>query len=276
MNNPYLVKEFRRQFLNRNGYTRTFGSAPGKPEKDELKDNPFFSKYAEKLYSLKQTDPEAYAAKLEALSQQSISTPPSKEAVAERSEEKGASAIKQTPQSLDKIMKVKLLRERNKKEIEEIWCEYHKKNDCVFACMSAKEYEDQKAKTQRFPLFVYPLPRKQGVEFFLAQWQDNQCFMTPLSFYQQHQENAPFVLTLTYYNELSSEKDIVLMNSQIDFNNLDVTEARLLTLQVKLYYCINDAKKLSLLTTFNENPDKFRYEDLIEELETLNMPNVSK
>lgn len=282
MNNPFLVKEHRRRFMNRTGYMRTLATASGKVEKDELKNNPYFAKYAEKLNALKQTDPEAYKKKIEELEKlHTISSPPppapsQSEFAGEAKVESSSAGVTQTPESLDKIMKLELLKEKNREEIEQIWCEYHQKNDCVFACLSAEEFESQKERAKRFPIFVYPLPRKEGFEIFLAQWQGNQCFMTPLSFYQQHQDNAPFVLTLTYYDELSSEKDIVLMNSQIDFNNLNVNDARLLALQVKLYYGINDAKKINLLTTFNERPNEFRYEDVIEELETLNIPNVQK
>lgn len=56
----------------------------------------------------------------------------------------------------------------------------------------------------------------------------------------------------------------------------NVNDARLLALQVKLYYGINDPKKLSMLSTFNKKPNEFRYEDVIDELETLNIPNVQK
>lgn len=54
MNNPYLVKEYRRQFMNRTGYMRSFAKASGNMKKDEITDNPYFAKYAEKLNSLKQ------------------------------------------------------------------------------------------------------------------------------------------------------------------------------------------------------------------------------
>lgn len=49
-------------------------------------------------------------------------------------------------------MKLELLKEKNREEIEQIWCEYHKKNDCIFACLSAEEYEGQKERAKRFPI----------------------------------------------------------------------------------------------------------------------------
>lgn len=54
MNNPFLVKEYRKRFMNRTGYMRTLATASGKVEKAELKNNPYFAKYAEKLNALKQ------------------------------------------------------------------------------------------------------------------------------------------------------------------------------------------------------------------------------
>lgn len=49
-------------------------------------------------------------------------------------------------------MKVELLKEKSREEIEQIWCEYHKKNDCVFACLSSEEFESQSERAKHYPM----------------------------------------------------------------------------------------------------------------------------
>ena len=68
--------------------------------------------------------------------------------------------------------------------------------------------------------FLFPLPRQQGYEFVVVQFDGNQAHFTTLINYQAYQENAPECLTLVHYTELAEEKGLVLMVGEYDTNVL--------------------------------------------------------
>ncbi len=65
------------------------------------------------------------------------------------------------------------------------------------------------------------MPRKQGYEFVVVQFQGNEAHFTTLINYQAYSENAPECLTLVHYTELAEEKGIVLMVGEYDTNVLE-------------------------------------------------------
>ena len=67
---------------------------------------------------------------------------------------------------------------------------------------------------------MFPLPRQQGYEFVVVQFDGNQAHFTTLINYQAYQENAPECLTLVHYTELAEEKGLVLMVGEYDTNVL--------------------------------------------------------
>lgn len=86
---------------------------------------------------------------------------------------------------LNDIMKLDLLQDKNAKEIENIWLEYHKqKDDVLVATIPTETYSLLVERSKEYPIFILPLPRSQGYEFFLLQFASNTVHFTPLLCYQ--------------------------------------------------------------------------------------------
>lgn len=68
--------------------------------------------------------------------------------------------------------------------------------------------------------FLFPLPRKEGYEFIVVQFEGKEAHFTTLINYQAFTENAPECLSLVHYTELAEEKGIVLMVGEYDTNIL--------------------------------------------------------
>lgn len=82
-------------------------------------------------------------------------------------------------------MKVDLLQDKTAKEIEKIWLDYHKnKDEVLVATIPADTYNLLTKRSKEYPLFILPLPRSQGFEFFLLQFATNSVHFTPLLCYQ--------------------------------------------------------------------------------------------
>lgn len=82
-------------------------------------------------------------------------------------------------------MKLDLLQDKTAKEIEHIWLEYHKqKDDVLVATIPTETYNILTDRSKEHPIFIIPLPRSQGYEFFLLQFASNSVHFTPLLCYQ--------------------------------------------------------------------------------------------
>lgn len=90
----------------------------------------------------------------------------------------------ETEKKLSDIMKVELLHDKSIEEIKHIWLEYHKHKDVLVATIPTKVYESQTKRGKDYPLFIFPLPRSEGFEFFLSQFSLNTIHFTPLLCYQ--------------------------------------------------------------------------------------------
>lgn len=85
---------------------------------------------------------------------------------------------------LEDIMKVELLNDKTADEITKIWLDYHKEKDVLVATIPNETFNLMMARGQEHPLFIFPLPRSQGFEFFLLQFASNTVHFTPLLCYQ--------------------------------------------------------------------------------------------
>lgn len=85
---------------------------------------------------------------------------------------------------LEDIMKVELLVDKTADEITKIWLDYHKERDVLVAAIPAERFNLLMARGKEYPLFIFPLPRSQGYEFFLLQFASNTVHFTPLLCYQ--------------------------------------------------------------------------------------------
>ncbi len=122
--------------------------------------------------------------------------------------------------TLDSKMKLDLLKDKNKEEIASIWREYHSKKDAVCAVIPKETYELMQKRFEEFKTFLLPLPRKQGYEFVVVQFDGNEAHFTTLINYQAFKENAPECLTIVHYPDLAEEKQIVHMVGEYDKNVL--------------------------------------------------------
>lgn len=245
---------------------------------DELKNNPYFEKYSKKIAKLQQTSPEEFLSRLAENANKkkprNSSSPVDKsETITNVREAKpGIPNIPLTvtkPKLLDDVFKIDLVKDKKKDEISEIWLEYHKSKDAIAATVPNNTYDLIVSRSAKYPLFLLPLPRKEGYEFIVCQFNGNEVHFTPLIAYQTHKENAPECLTIIYYNDLREDKDLILMKGEFDKNVLNGMEAQCLANQLQLYYGEENEKRTNLLERFTYQPDNFKHMDLIAELECL-------
>jgi len=169
--------------------------------------------------------------------------------------------------SLDEIMATRdLLEEASKEEITKIWEEYHKEKYCVAAVIEPEQYLNLQKRWEKYPLFLLPCPKGKGAEFYVFQFVNNLAVFLKLQLYQAYQAqdhvaNTPRALQVMHYCEFMESKRIVLMRGQIDPTQIDVKEAQLLIAQSQLFYL--DDKRYHLVKQFNETPNTFDYNDLM-------------
>lgn len=82
-------------------------------------------------------------------------------------------------------MKMDLLHDKTADEIKSIWLEYHKqKKDVLVAAIPTDTYNLLTERSNQYPIFLLPLPRSEGYEFFVLQFAANSVHFTPLLCYQ--------------------------------------------------------------------------------------------
>ncbi|KAF8936446.1 hypothetical protein BGZ47_009489 [Haplosporangium gracile] len=169
--------------------------------------------------------------------------------------------------SLDKIMKLELVKDLDVEEISKIWIQKHmEQEDSISAVVPAETYKKMLKRSKDYPLFLLPLSHGDGVEFYLMQFAFHQVIFTSLLEYKTHGENARPFLTLTHYPELIDDKQIVLMHGVVSTNPKVMTldQAQILTFGLQQYYVSDHPEKLQLLKDFHRQPEKFSHEKLIE------------
>jgi len=250
---------------------------------DDLQKNPYYSKYANRIAELQKTSPEEFLGRLADLEKEKKGSDghsdergrgfslPSKPKAASKTE----SSMKKEKKLSDRL-KVDLLRDKSKEEISDIWRQYHVDKDCVSAVIPAEMYARMKERFQKHKTFLFPLPRKQGYEFIVVQFDGNEAHFATLINYQAFGANAPECLSLVHYPELADDKGIVLMVGEYDTNMLDTQEAKCLADQVEMYYCDATPEKLALLQSFTEKPSEFRHMDLVAQMESISLEQPAK
>lgn len=174
------------------------------PEKmDELKTNPYFEKYQEKLKKVYDENPETFLNNLkEKKKVEPIGNP---EDYGYKTESKmSKSANKQ--RTLDSIMKIDKVDELEAEAIRAIWITFISELGKIPGMINDKEYDLIARRSSEFTSFLFPLPREQGFEFILAQWAGHECHFTPLINFQAHGADAPSIMTIVYFDELLKSK----------------------------------------------------------------------
>ncbi|KAJ3036176.1 hypothetical protein HDV00_003032 [Rhizophlyctis rosea] len=171
---------------------------------------------------------------------------------------------------LNEIMNMDKIIEEDADRIATIWNAYHSAKSSVSGVMPAQFYRDLTTRAKTFPMFILPLPRDSGYEFFLLQFAGHQVFFTPLLEYKTHLENARPHLVLTHYIDLADNKDIVLMSGEVgDQKTLTNSEAQNLVYQMQMFYVTGKEEKKRLVEVFHKEPEKFEYALLIDAVEKL-------
>jgi len=243
---------------------------------DTLSKNPFYEKYAAKIVSLQQNDPEKLVERLEKLtSSQAPSKAATKTSQPEASQcpkinqESRGNYMQSQAKKLDEIMKTELLSTLPADEIGTLWHKYYVDKNAVSAVIPHDVYQNLHKRAMENPTFLFALPRDEGYEFMVCQFAGNEAHFTTLINFQTHGENSPECLTLVYYADLAEEKKIVLMKGDYDKNMLTGLEAQCLVNEVMLYYATPNESKLQLLEKFTKDPANFQHLELIRELENI-------
>ncbi|KAJ1552567.1 hypothetical protein HK405_010824 [Cladochytrium tenue] len=170
--------------------------------------------------------------------------------------------------SLDDIVDVARLRREDPDRIAAAWNEHHATKDGVVSgVMPAEFFNKLMDAIRKYPTFIFPLPRDDGVEFYLMQAGGKQLYYTPLLEFKTRQEAARPHLVLAHHDELAAEKRIVLMRGDVLVNTLSPELARLLVYQTQLFYATGSERKRALVREFHENPAAFDFQKLIDEME---------
>ncbi|XP_069693044.1 ATP synthase mitochondrial F1 complex assembly factor 1 isoform X2 [Periplaneta americana] len=226
---------------------RRIMASPFRKEKaiEELKNNPYYEKYAQKIATFQNTSPEEFLSRLKEINE--LKTKPKANTPEERKFSslsdpkvditKDSSPTYTKQKVLNDVMKMELIADKDGEEIKQ---------------------------------FLFPLPRDKGYEFILCQFSGHESHFTPLINYQTHKENSPECLTMTHYTDIK-EKGLVLMRGEYNKDILNGSEAQCLANQLQLYYGQDNTKRLQLLERFTYRPQEFKHMDLIAELECLTL-----
>ncbi|KAI8342065.1 ATP11 protein-domain-containing protein [Chlamydoabsidia padenii] len=171
--------------------------------------------------------------------------------------------------TLDKIVKLELFEKEDTKTIEKIWTQYHADKDCITAVIPRKVYDTLYQRSQAYPMFIVPMPRESGIEFFVMQFNFHQCHFTSLLEYKAKQSEARPFFTITHFPELADTKDIVLMRGEIsdEPRMIDTQNAQFLAFALQQFYATGGKTKFDMVETFHKSPQDFDYEALIKEVE---------
>ncbi|XP_052776813.1 ATP synthase mitochondrial F1 complex assembly factor 1-like isoform X2 [Mya arenaria] len=242
-------------------------------EKPDISSNPFFDKYKKKLKTLQKEEPEVFESRLDDLRKGPAldMAPPPEEVQTKTRDTTQAGTPEFTgprswpPKSLDEIMKVDMIKDLPVETIKTIWQEHHLKKDCIFSVVPKEEYDEIITKSKLNPAFLFPLPRGDGYEFFLCQFNGKNVFFTSLAMFQLIKENAPACLSVAHFPELKEEKGIALMAGEYDDKIIKKSEALNLVKQMSMFYGKSAGERYLLLRTFHANPGAFDHMQLIEE-----------
>ncbi|GAA6219592.1 ATP synthase mitochondrial F1 complex assembly factor 1 [Lates japonicus] len=246
----------------------------------ELEENPYYSKYQDKIQKLRSAKPQEYKARLEKRHE-------AKNEVL--GDSKQAEFVKLMEQELDKrdkmaagdgasggftknktlgsILNMEMIQDKTGEEIAELWMKYYSTKDTISAVIPTQIYEMIFSRSKSCPMFLYALPQKEGYEFYVGQWSGHELHFTSLINVQTLGENAPSQLILYHYPDLKEEKGVVLMTAEMDPKFITVHQAQCLANQVQLFYGTQRQETYRLVETFNHHPVDFKHMSVIAELE---------
>ncbi|KAJ3322112.1 hypothetical protein HDV06_003563 [Boothiomyces sp. JEL0866] len=246
-----------------------------KGEKDT--DTAYKKKYQDKLLELakqrgfKSVDEMLQAQKEQQKKQQQKKNQDEKKPEKKSEGKKSTDKLPSYAKSLNEILKVELLENESNEKISEIWNTYHSSREACSASLDKQFYDKLHAKGKEYPMFVLPLPRDDGYEIYLLQFQGHQVYFTPLVEYQMNKENARPSFSITFYTDFAESKDLVLMlGERSDANGtLNLQDAQHLIYQLQIFYVTGTEAQKAQLEKFWKDSQNFNYQELIESLAQL-------
>lgn len=172
----------------------------------------------------------------------------------------------------------KLRQHTDPKEIELIWRAGHAKDSLICAAIPIAMYNRMTSVARDHPMFVLPLPRKQGIEMHFMQFKFPETNVTHILFtslleYKTHGEFARPHTTIMHFEDLSEEKGIVLMRGEVDTVQKAITldDASMLVMGVQKLYGADGATergrvRRTLIEQFTRGSEKFDHNKLMDEL----------
>ncbi|XP_045905611.1 ATP synthase mitochondrial F1 complex assembly factor 1 isoform X2 [Micropterus dolomieu] len=210
----------------------------------ELEENPYYSKYQDKIQKLRSAKPQEYKARLEKrheaknevlghskqaefvrLMEQEMEK---RDKIAAADAESGGFTKNKT---LGSILNMDMIRDKTGEEIAELWMKYYSTKDTISAVIPTQIYDVIFSRSKSCQMFLYALPQKEGYEFFLGQWSGHELHFTSL------------------------------------INVQTVHQAQCLANQVQLFYGTQRQETYRLVEAFNHHPADFKHMSVIAELE---------
>ncbi|CAG8499203.1 3402_t:CDS:2 [Acaulospora colombiana] len=168
---------------------------------------------------------------------------------------------------LDKILNMEKVINQSSEVIGNLWTEYYSTKDCLSAVIPAETYRTLFERGQKYPMFIAPLPKDTGLEFYILQFQFHQCYFTSLLEYKTHGSEARQYLVLTHFPDLMSSKGIVLMHGELlEPKLLSLKNAQYLAYFMQKFYVTGTENERALVERFHREPDKFDYKELLNEI----------
>ncbi|XDT43311.1 ATP11 protein [Nakaseomyces glabratus] len=192
--------------------------------------------------------------------------------------------------TLDDYLKLDKIKDLSKQEVEFLWrAKWSNRDDSLVAVVPyVKTFQSMYKYAVKNPLFVLPLPRENAadgnkadkdsvpVELQYVQWQfagpnTVHCLITSLAEYKLHQDFAKPHTTIQFHLDLANDKDMVLMNGQVESDsNVSLQDAQLLLLNVQRFYGAMGSEtsiakeRIQLLEDFNKGSQNFDINKLIQ------------
>ena len=238
-----------------------------------LKQNPYYEKYSKKIEDVKSSAAKEYLKNISINGQTGsqeeglLLTPDGK--LGSKYDVARHNSLMSPEKKLENILDINLLDDKTSEEISVMWTEAHKDKTAIVAVIPADVWETLSSRFVEHNTFLLPLPKNNGYEYMVIQFEGKQAHFTSLCNYQRYGENSPECLNLVYYPDLVDTKGMVLMSGEYDKNTITFEEATCLSVQLLCYYGVNsEPKKLGHLERFTYNTEEFSHFDLIAELES--------
>jgi len=168
------------------------------------------------------------------------------------------------PKGLQDLIHMDKIQNRTAEEISQIWTTFLQEKSSLSAIIPNETYSKLKERMTKYPMFVLPLGRDEGSEFFLTQCFGDKHLFTSLLEYQLHKDTAPTYLINHHFTELSDSKGIVLIYGNILSSNIQLQQAQQLAHLLQYFYLVDN--NFEIVKSFHENPQDFDFNRILAAL----------